>query len=162
MILYKGSWNEDVLIAKIWWTLVEDKELSQVVEPSAQTLLGFLLSCRNPNCVLYEADNLGIWGVLWARPSFSGASIGFWLRKDYRKSRSAYKFFCSAIDLCFTQWPVLLGVTCQPRLLRLHKRLGYTLLGCIPGLWNGLDTWLLYLTRENFNECTRKRRRRSE
>jgi hypothetical protein len=56
-------------------------------------------------------------------------------------------------------FPVLIGVTKQANLLPIHRKVGYTVLGPVPHLFDGQEATIMYLTRRAFRETLRRLRR---
>lgn len=159
MTLYeRGDPNGDMLIAA-WWTMLRDLgELDRTVLDSAHTLGGFYKlfdTCE----LIFESDEHGIWIAGWAERIMSGVMFGLWVRPDKRGKPSTVSKLLDIYDLIFSQGAcVIMGITKQPKLLPAHAKLGYNLLGKVPGLWAGHDAWIVMLTPEEFYGRWRKRK----
>jgi hypothetical protein len=136
----------------------DDGELDLVFQSSA-TILSRFLDIFRENELAYTADDKGITVAVWGSPMFSGCMTGVYIRPDKRGSPSAYRAIIEALRMLFTRVKVVVGVTQQKHLLSVHDRLGYNVVGCIPGLWDGKDAWVITLTSEDLeNAISRKHR----
>jgi hypothetical protein len=138
-----------MLLARWWAELHENKEICSTFSEEALPLPGFYKVFENA-ILTFEADNEGIWFACWCSPSLSGAFFSLWIAKRRRKSKLAYYFTMKMYEKALAIWPVLLGITKQPKLLKEHEKLGYEILGKIPSIWDGDPAWLVVLTEEGF------------
>lgn len=157
MIAYHADPAEDLLLSQWWTTLLDANEFLGTFTATLVPLSAFLAHFQPPTSLLYEADARGLWAAAWFEPVMSGAFLGFWARRDRRRTRGALEALETALTSGLARWPVLLGVT-RSNLLRAHRRLGYTVLGDIPHLWDGRAVSVVMLTQEGFaNERQRRR-----
>ena len=161
MILYDYEYSHDLLLAQWWARMREAGEFGRIFTKDLRPLGSFLAYFRPPRSLVFLTDAQGMWFAAWFEPVMSGAFAGLWLRPDYRRKKAGLEAVKSALELGLKRWPVLIGVTRKQELLRAHERLGYTVLGEIPGLAEGEPTWIVVLTQEGFNGHGRQGRRRA-
>ena len=152
MIIYNRSIEHDLLLAHWWGLLHASGELHTTFTKSIDSLSSFYTLFRPPASLVFYTDADGIWLAAWFEPVLSGAFMGLWLRADKRRSRSAYRSILTLYREALTVWPVLIGVTRHERLLDQHRRLGYTLLGKIPLLFDDEGAYILTLTKQTFHD----------
>ena len=151
MILYEPSADGDVLLANAYRNIVQSGDHERLLGKECHRLTGFLALMQRPTCVFMEVDEeIGVWFLAWVTPTFQGAFYSQWVHKSMRHNRKMVASSLRAWDLALSEWPILLGVTRQPKLLKEHFKMGYVELCIIPKFWDGEDTHLLMLTRENF------------
>ncbi len=93
------------------------------------------------------------WMVVWFVPfddGSSAATVSYWCHKDKRGARKQLQITKLLYTAAFDFWDVLLGVTKHEHLLRIHRKLGYNIVGSVPHLMEGEEAWIVYLTKENF------------
>jgi hypothetical protein len=158
MIDYDKEKHEDLLIAWYYAQLrAEPEEFAKLFMKPLRSLTALLNWAAHTVHLMLSVDERGIWGAAWVAPEMSGAYFGTWLRKDHRKSVSGYAFVRHAQLEALEVFPILMGVTCQPSLHKVHLALGYEL-GCkLPKLWDGNDAWLYILTKETIADGRRRR-----
>lgn len=129
----------------VFTNLVANEELEQTLAPSSHTPHKFL-SMMQHSVTTFCADEYGIWFLGWFEPVFSGAFASTWVRKDRRGTKRHFLAMVEWLDKGLQLFPVLMGITKQKALLSEHYRLGYTLSGIIPSLWDGEDAYLMLYT----------------
>lgn len=139
--------HHDLLIAQ-WYQFLVDSEDMDTMFANRHTLGSLLVAMRPPTVCLFEHDDKGVWAVFWYEPIFNGAFFSVWMRKDKRATVNAVTAMRKAIKAGLEAWPTLIGVTKQKRLLPIHLKLGYNLVGMIPKLFGGHDAYILTLTRK--------------
>ena len=150
MRLYVPGHDTDALVA-IWWeTMAQDGDLDDLFFGASRTLSGLFRLIQPPGAMLYEIDAKGIWFAMWFEGMLSGAAAGAWVRTERRRTKACLDAFLAAWEQALIAFPVILGVTRQEKLLREHTRLGYTVLGEVPELWEGRSAWVVVLTRPAF------------
>lgn len=155
MHVYRSSPEYDMALVRWWMDLYNGGEMNTIFG-KVMSLVDFVSTFLPPRTLLFECDDIGIWIAAWFEPIMSGAYMGFWIAKRKRRTRDAYKAAIQIYDLALAEWPVIIGVTRQEKLLDIHENMGYTSLGKIPHLWDGQDAYVLCLTKESL----RGRRRR--
>ena len=150
MIAYDSTKHEMLLLK---WYLDLSARPAEFEKLFAQPLrsLTELLKWAQGNVTLgFELDSQGIWVAAWYEPVMSGAFFGAWLREDRRGSFAAWRFIDRAYRVAFEHFPVLIGITQQPELDKLHHALGYQRLGVVPGLFDGKPALIYVLSKENY------------
>ncbi len=159
MFVYDYSAEHDLAITNWWLTIRDNGELKEIFTQSVQSLSAFLGMFAPPRTLVFEADEKRIWLAVWLDPIMSGVFLGLWLASDKRHSPGALRSILTIYELALRQWPVIIGVSRQKDLLRVHERLGYTTLGVIPHLYDGDDAMIFVLTKEGFEHGRRRRER---
>jgi len=157
--LYIGSADDDILVAQWWLRMSQDGDLPALFTRDSQTIGALYRIIGRPKVLVYDRDAAGIWFAMWAEPVLSGLFTGLWIRRGRRRSHEALALTLDTYAWYFTQVPVIFGITKQEKLLRPHRRLGYTILSRVAGLWDGDPAWIVELTRERFAETLRRHRR---
>lgn len=151
MILYEPGMDGDILIANAFRNIVQADDHLRLLSRDCQRLGTFMLMLQPPNLALMEVnEEIGVWFLAWVTPTFQGAFYSQWVHESMRHKRAMVASSLHAWNLCLEQWPILLGLTRQPKLLKEHFKMGYKELCVIPIFWDGEDAHLLMLTRENF------------
>lgn len=141
--------NHGVLLINWFIHLTATHQLHNLLTNSAHSIQGFLRVFEDRQLAFWH-DERGIWMAFWTAPCLGGVFFSLWVREDMRRTRLAYQCLMDAYEAVFRHWPVVLGLTRQKHLLKAHTRLGYTVEGLVPKLWDGWDAWLVVLTKENF------------
>lgn len=149
LYLYERGEEADCLIAQWWAVMKRDGDLERLFANQTPISRLYELS-RKPSELLIGVDEGGIWFGCWLEPFFDGASFSAWCRKDRRGTKAELRVFLEAANLGFGAYPLLIGITKQPQLLKLHTRLGYRLRGQIPALWGGEEAFILVWDRLDF------------
>lgn len=131
--------------------MLEDREFDRIFLPSVEPASAFLAMFAPPTVLVYETDERGMWFTLWFVPFLCGASVGIWIRSDMRRSKAAYFAVQKVLDFALSQWPVLVAVTKDAAVARLHTHLGFCVAGQIPKLLDNGLAFVTYLTRELFS-----------
>lgn len=147
MNCYRGTASEDILIAGMWHRMDADGDLATIFPTATQTMSELFRLVSPPKALLYEYDAQGIWIALWLEPLLGGCAAGFWIRSDQRRTRRAGWTFLLMLDTVTRQVPVIVGITKQRSLVRLHEKFGYTVVGEIPSLFDGDPAIVLQITR---------------
>lgn len=151
MILYNRSFEHDALMLKWYQELLQTGDFDVTFMPSAKPLsrwLGIFRSCQ----LVFDCDEAGIWWAGWFEPTFGGAMYAMWCRKDKRHTIANTAHTLLALESGLVNWPVIFSLTIQPHLIEAQSRLGYNVVGEVPGLWEERSAWLLVLTRNNFEQ----------
>lgn len=159
--LYEPTMMSDLVLAKLFTEMAYSGDLEKMLGPRGKTLSGFLALCQPPNtCLLGIDEGLlemeGAW--LWAHfePCFSGAFVGMWVRPEKRGMKGSVRTVLGILEAGLKDYPVLLNITHQERLLEEHTDFGYRMVGEVPLLWGGRSVWLMQLTMEWFEGCRAK------
>lgn len=149
LYLYERGEESDLLLVKWWAQMKEDKDLELTF--SSPPSLSRLFECFKPPVQLvFQYDQKGIYFSAWFEPFFDGVAFSTWIRRDYRQSKASLALFLEAAEMGFIDYPVLLGITKQKRIVPLHLRLGYHLLGEVPRLFGGETAFILVWDRLDF------------
>lgn len=151
MIAYQHTFEQDALLLTWYQELIQSGDMVVTFMPSSYPLSKWFEVFRTAELV-YEADEKGIWWAAWVEPSFGISMYSMWCRTDKRRSLRNATNTKKALHAALTLRGTVFGVTCQPSLLELHRRMGYTVVGEVPGLWEGRPAWLVSLTREGFEK----------
>lgn len=151
LIVYEPSPLHDSLMLGWWARLLSDGELDKIFTNGMMAVTNFCAAIQLPRHVLFkQREGIGVWYTALITPTFDGAFFDMWCAKDLRATRACLEALEQALTWALDRWPVLIGLTVQEKLLDAHRRLGYTVVGSIPGLWNGRDTFVMHLTKEAF------------
>lgn len=151
MILYERTYEQDLLMLGWYHELLTSDDMPYTFMPSTKPLsrwFGLFRQCH----LYYLADEKGIWWACWYEPAYGGVMYSMWCRADRRKSRENVALTMQALEAGLAEWGTVFGITKQATLLELHRRLGYTIVGDVPGLWEGGSAWLVVLTPSTFAE----------
>ena len=156
--LYVPSYEHDLLLFKWWMELQNSGDFETLFANSQRPLSKFIELFQPPRMLTFTCDESGnINHVIWFTP-FSDAAdaafVGFWLHKDLRGTRHSVQVTNFVYSVAFQMFKTLIGVTKHEHLLRIHRKLGYNIVGQIPHLMEGDDAWIVYLTKENFENST--------
>jgi hypothetical protein len=150
LVEYDKTEIQDILMMHWFALLGNTHELEKLFLPEYWSLSKFFAHIVTLD-IVFKADEDGIW--FWASyaPILAGAQFDMWIRPDRRYSKACVEAMGEALERGFMHWPVLIGMTTQENLLDAHKRMGYNIVGKIPGLWEGKDTWIMHITKETFD-----------
>lgn len=150
---YRGTAEEDWAIAMWWLDLVRTGDIKRTVLPRRYAMAPFFGLFQPPATLWYETGADGrIVFASWFVPFWSGVLGNLWASSAQRSHRRAVACFEACLEWALRQWPVVLGLTWQPHLIRGHERMGYRVVGEVPHLADGEPAILLVLTREGFAE----------
>ena len=100
---------------------------------------------------MLDVGENGIEIAFWLEYYMGTAMIGLWIHPEKRHSVGSVRKVLRMYKYIFDSGlRSVIGITKQPELLAEHERLGYTVLGMIPGIYGGEDGWLVVLTAEDF------------
>ncbi|MHA2266108.1 MAG: hypothetical protein ACXAEN_27250 [Candidatus Thorarchaeota archaeon] len=158
LVLYQPCHEYDTALLQWWIHLNETDTFTEVFAESQRSLSKFFRIFEPPNLVVLAFEDNKIWMVVWFTPfgdSPTAATVSYWCREDKRGedkrgARKQLKVTKLLYTMAFNFWDVLLGVTRHEHLLRIHRKLGYNIVGSIPHLMSGESAWVVYLTKENF------------
>lgn len=150
LIEYVPCPMHDILMFQWFGAICHTGEVRKLFLPYLWTISKFLEHLVKLPCV-FKTDDNGIW--FWASyaPMLSGAQFDMWIRKDKRHTKACVEAMGEALERGFQHWPVLIGLTTQENLLDAHKRMGYSVVGKVPSLWEGQDVWVMHVTKESFD-----------
>lgn len=159
MYRYEPGPDMDLAVAGMWSRMRADGDLDTLFPKDSQGLASLYDLIRGPSRgLLFEADATeGIWLAMWFEQVMGVAFSGLWIARPRRATRPALRSLLITYEQALRWFPAILGVTKQEDLLRPHRRLGYQVLGQIPGIWDGGPAWLVMLTRSGFAAANCKR-----
>lgn len=156
--IYSGSKREDILMLHWWITLSETGDINRLIVPDSRRLPRFLAVFKQPTTLIYSLGPTGeIDNAFWATPvdgdaKRQAAHCGMWTDPRVRGKRRQYNFGGFIYTFIFEFYEALLGTTWQQDLLAIHQKLGYNIVGCIPGLYDEDFVYIVHLTREAFQQ----------
>lgn len=157
---YTATAPEDILVARWWSRMFADGDVDRLFTRDARTLAGLLRIIAPPKVMFYAADANGdLWYAAWFEQLFSSLVAGMWIRRDRRSAPGALAAWLETLHAALEVSPTVLGITKHVNLLRSHRKIGYTVLGSVPGMWDGEDAWVVMLTREAFAKTWTRYRR---
>lgn len=151
MIQYDPTLHEPLLTHWYYQLRAEPVEFANLFAEPLRNLTELLFWAKRAVKLGFAHDGAGIWGACWIEPYMTGAFFGCWIRKSHRGTLQAYGLVRSAQRAALERFPILIGITKQPKLDKVHRALGYEHLdGQIPFLFDGNAVLVYYLTREGF------------
>ena len=153
--IYQPCHEHDAVLLRWWAYLNETEEFDRVFTKQLFPLSKFLDNFQPPRITAFNANDDGIWLCVWIVPfadTDSGAFLNYWCRESKRGTIEHYKSAKFIYDMATKIWPVLIGTTKHEDLLKIHRKLGYNIVGKVPHMIDGEDAWILYLTRELFEQ----------
>ena len=153
LVLYQPCHEYDIALMQWWIHLNESGDFDEVFASSQRALSKFFKIFESPCLTALAFEGTKIWMATWFTPfgdNASSAFVGYWCDKDKRGSHKQLKITKLLYTAAFDFWNVLLGVTKHEHLLKIHRKLGYTIVGDIPHFMENKDAWIVYLTKENF------------
>jgi len=149
LVEYAPTMEHDINLLQWWSHLLASGDLAAVFSPSAHTLSRFYETFQPPTALVYGADNHGIVVAVWFKPFLNAATLGLWIREDYRH-RQWWLTVGEALRRAFRVVPLLLFTTKSPAASAAARDSGFTMLGTIPYLLDGEAAEVGFLTRERF------------
>lgn len=141
----------DVAMLQWYGQLCAAGDIGIVIPRDVYTLSKFF-EYLQPLKVVFKGDDAGIWFVGIFTSMFVGAQFDMWVRPERRKGKAWVEAMCETLEWGFAKWSTLIGLTSQENLLDDHVRMGYTVAGKVPHLWDGTkDLWIMYVTKESFD-----------
>ena len=101
----------------------------------------------------------------WFTPWLNSAWMGLWIREDKRHSKEAFRNLIDLMNEALELVPVIMGVTRQPELIEIHRKLGYDISMVVNNLYGDFPGWIVSLHKSNFRFLKEKengRQARSE
>jgi len=153
IVIYKAEPVEDIYLTKWYDYMIESGEWETIFTNELRPLSRFLANFQSPRiCAFYPDPETGCKLAVWFVP-FDGntsAFMNYWVHPDTRGTSLHYAATRIIYEVATRIWRVILGITKHEHLLRIHRKIGYNIVGQIPELLEGSDVWVLYLTRELF------------
>ena len=153
LVIYQPSFEMDNVLFRWWHKLNTTGDFDLAFTKQERPLSTFMESFKPPTMLIFALDDKAeVWCACWFKPFSTTALGGAWVREDMRKTSKSIEVahFCHQIG--FKIWPTIINVTRHEYLLKLHRNWGYNIVGQIPGIIDGEDAWMLYLTEENYKQ----------
>lgn len=152
MLAYTPDAQADLRLFAWYEKLVVSGDLKkQFDDPRLWSLSAFLFNFQEPTVLLYDVDKQGIWFAMWAQPSYRGtADVHMWAREEKRHTKDIVRATFLALSALLQQFHMLLSITTNDRFSQEHEKVGFVRLGAFPGPEGESDSYVTYLTRENF------------
>jgi len=151
---YQPSVAHSILFLSWWLDLNASKDFDLVFSEAQRPLSAFFKTFDPPALCAFALDEEDkVYLVMWltAMSDVSTAAfVSYWCREEKRGTRKAHKITKLLFEIAFKHIDVLMSVTKHESLLRIFHRLGHTVVGRVPHYFNGEDAWILYLTKDNF------------
>lgn len=163
MNIYRRT-SEEALMLVCWWVQTgQDGSRGQLFHGTGSVGETLAYFERPDVTLIYETDDYGIWWVMWFDPMFDVGSCATWGRADKRRTRQLLKAMEAGWEYGLSIYPALYGVT-RRELLKVHRHFGYTIVGELPMLRRGRESYMVVLTAEGYHAAKAKRadRARSE
>jgi len=157
---YQGQAAEDILLAGLWFKMVENGDLEKVWgrEIPLSTFFEMIGKCNRFFYKLNKEETAIIF-CWWFDQMIEAETMAIWLDP---KERTMHGWIDSrkVIDAALEVTESLLVATSQERLLDIYRRLGYKILAEVPGMYpNGVKGYLALLTREAWKEATSRHKK---
>jgi hypothetical protein len=134
--------------------MTETGEMSQIFPVNTQRLQVFMNLFDLPTVLSYTCGSDGeIDLAVWVDPSnHSDHSVyfGVWVHPSKRYSLRYVRILDTIYRATFELKEVICGMTKQPRILDLHRKMGYTVFGPIPRMFDADDGYFVYCTRQSY------------
>lgn len=154
--IYSQNPVEDLIMLRWWMHLSETGDINRLMLPEARRLFTFLSTFKLPMTLVYSLDSANdICSAFWTSPvdgisKHRAAYCGIWTRTDLRGKRFQFDFTLFTHTFAFEFYDALLGTTWQQDLLDLYQKFGYSVVGCIPNLYDETFIYIVHTTREAF------------
>ena len=138
-LVVAGDPVHEMLLAKAWVEIFNCGDVEKVWFPKGLGLGDALQNWLN-STVFMSCDGEGIWALSWFQPFADQGLWSIWIRPSKRKSLKAGRFAVECLKRGSEIFPSVITMTNQPSLLKLWKKLGFTLSGLIKV--DGKPTWI--------------------
>ena len=157
LVLYQPCHEADVMLLQWWVKLNETGDFDEVFAQSQRPLSKFIGIFEPPVLLALAIEDGKVWAAIWFTPMGSpetatASFVGYWCEKAKRATRKHAAVTKFVYSMAFRFWKTLVGVTKHEHLLKIHRKMGYNIVGIIPSFMEGEDAWTLYLTKENFEK----------
>lgn len=150
--VYEHTPEQDILLGQWYMEMMKEGELERTFTRDARAVSAFYGIFRAPNTLTFVTDDRGIWLAAWFEPMMDGTFMGLWVRRDMRGTKTALRTLVWLLERALKEYPLVMGVTKQQRIVAEHMRLGYNMCGILPRLYDGEDAYLLVLTQKNLHK----------
>lgn len=151
--IYQATAEQDLYLLRLWIYLTETEDIKELFLPATQNLTGFLQKFQMPALSVYTLDESNqIDFIVWFTPfeiAIPSAFVGLWSHKKLRGSRKLIELIGTLYSGAFTLWQQLFGITRQ-KLIAQHQKMGYSVIGTIPGFYEDEAGINVVLNTSNF------------
>lgn len=160
--MYTGSKTEQLMLVEWWMRLIETSDIDLLSHKHEQSIESFLSLFNSPTALLYSTysptqpnQSRPITIAAWFKPILPyekdhSAFGSLWIDKTIRRTQTAASIMELFYSVAFEYHDAIFGVTWQPKILELHKKIGYNIVGHVPGLNDHEHNYFVHLTKENF------------
>ena len=153
IMIYQPSFEMDNVLMHWWHEMYSTGDLGLAFGDPQLPFTTFMQTFQPPNILLLSLDiEAKAWCAGWFKPFNDAALVGAWVREEMRKTPKSIEVAHVCYQAAFKLWPTLISITPFEPLLKLHRNWGYNILGQIPSLLSGKDTWIMYLTEEGYKK----------
>lgn len=153
---YTGSFEEGILLARWWEDMLDCGDLDKVFPKHSQPVQCFMGLFKPPRALFYTlTDDGAINRAIWTEEvpsSVHCVHFGVWLAAGERHSKHSVQLLDAVYTAVFEHKNVVFGTTKQPRILDLHRKMGYTVFGPIPTLFDDEEGYIVYCTKQSYLE----------
>ena len=151
MYLYEHGKNSDNDLRVIaWWDHMRRAgDLARTF--GREVTLSSFLDIWKTERLTFDTDELDqICVATWFTPFMDAALFGLWVRADRRQSPSTLRGIVTSFQAVFEHTSLIISVTPHAAIVPELGRLGYVVLGAIPGLIGPGDAYAGYVTNQAF------------
>jgi hypothetical protein len=157
--VYQADPHDSMVLLHWYLELVNTGDIDKVLFPSNHSLGLFMQYFNDFSEVrlVYVPDDKGeIQFAAWGTQMSPGVIFfSIWCREKLRSTKEGAQIVLDIYNAVFSVYQVVLGITKQERLLKVHKKLGYEIIDKIPKGWAGTeDAWMVLLTKDSFLAAT--------
>jgi hypothetical protein len=153
--IYVPTPEYDIALINWWRYLNQTGDFDDLFTESQRPFTKFAKIFDPPCILVLTFEDTFTWNAIWFTPfgdSASSAFVGNWCDSAKRGTKEQVKVNKFIYDFAFAFWQTLVGITKHERLLRVHRKLGYNIVGSLPHFLEGEEAWIVYLTKENFQK----------
>lgn len=154
--VYGSKPHEDIRLTKWWMDLSSSGDINDLITPESHSLRSFLDVYRPPTILFYRLNSFNeIDSVFWIVPiagciTSPKAYVGLWCSPGIRGTSLHLNFVALVYSISFEFYHALMGFTWQKELLEEHEKLGYTMCGVIPNMYDKEYVYIVHLKKEDF------------
>lgn len=154
--IYSAQSHEDLLLLHWWIALNQSGDMLRLIVPDSRRLPDFYRVFAAPAILIYSLDTNGeIDNAIWFTPvdncsNYRSAYCGVYCAPHVRGKVKQLLFTHLCYSLAFEFLAALMGMTWQADLLDIHTKLGYTICGAIPRIFDTDTCYIVHLTKENY------------
>ena len=155
-MIYSRLPKEDLMLLRFWMLLHETSEVHDLILPDSYALAPFIQLFQPPVAVIYavdaqgELDNVAWFAAVDPMAKHQVAHGATYTRANVRGTKRHLHFTYLAYSLAFEFYDAILGTTWQPDLLKIHSKIGYNVVGCVPNMHDKAQLYYVHLTKDAF------------